>query len=246
MKRKGQTSWGSKKDRSTERRSQPVVPPVGNSAALSNFHLFLDIDGTLVHSVPLSEQHFLGAADFKIEQLDLAAFKRPGMDQFLSFCFSHFKSVSIWTAGSEQYAHTVAKNVVPSGCAFKFILSRDDLSGHPSGQSETWAKNLAAMWAFNNNFESANITAENSFIIDDTPEVCAWNAENAIIVPSWNAYRAPWVEDACFGNLIRTFSQARVMNAKGMCSEASRDFEVPYSMITNEGLEGPEDSMDIL
>eukprot|EP00026_Physarum_polycephalum_P018358 Phypoly_transcript_19909.p2 GENE.Phypoly_transcript_19909~~Phypoly_transcript_19909.p2 ORF type:complete len:155 (+),score=26.39 Phypoly_transcript_19909:23-466(+) len=139
----------------------------------------------------------------------------------MAFCFSNFKSVSLWTAGVAEYAQAVAQNIAPPGCEFKFVLSRDTLHEHPSKKPGACAKNLSAMWTFNEHFRNANITRENCLIIDDTPEVCAWNEENAIIVPSWNAHTRHSIRDRCFARLYESFAASRVANARCLCSEVS-------------------------
>jgi hypothetical protein len=192
-----------------------------HAATLSDFHVFLDIDGTLVHTIQQSEQLSTGQADFQIGQLGLASFKRPDLEKFLTFCFTNFKSVSLWTAGDAEYAHTVAQNVVPQGCQFQFVLSRETLSEHPSKQPGVCTKNLAAMWTSNEHFKDLNITRDNCLIIGDTPEVCAWNTGNVVIVPSWSAYTRYCGKDTCLERLQEGFLQARVMNTWGLCSEAS-------------------------
>lgn len=73
--------------------------------------------------------------------LDFYTFLRPGVDKFLNYCFSHFASVSVWTAGTQDYARYVVDNITPPGKQFLYILSRDNCSYHPF-KNNTLVKDL--------------------------------------------------------------------------------------------------------
>jgi TFIIF-interacting CTD phosphatase-like protein len=107
----------------------------------SEYNLILDLDGTLVHTLPHDVGSVFGEADFEDETLDFYTFKRPGVDKFLKYCFSHFASVSIWTAGTQDYARYVVDHITPKGKQFLYILSRDNCSYHPF-KSNTLVKDL--------------------------------------------------------------------------------------------------------
>eukprot|EP00026_Physarum_polycephalum_P005471 Phypoly_transcript_05505.p1 GENE.Phypoly_transcript_05505~~Phypoly_transcript_05505.p1 ORF type:complete len:468 (+),score=64.30 Phypoly_transcript_05505:86-1405(+) len=200
--------------------SWPASLPVTQenySRTTSELHLFLDIDGTLVHSMP-ARLHTpdQGTPDLWLTEIFAISYKRPGIDTFLAFCFQNFKSVSIWTAGTEAYAQAIARRLAPQGRTFSMILSRDTLGAHPT-KPLMRSKNMVSMWASNSEFAACGICAENSLIIDDTPDACAWNMTNAVIVPSWTS-RAH--DDSCFSTLCDVFSCAQFADAAELCAAA--------------------------
>lgn len=76
-------------------------------------HLVLDLDGTLIHSMLPDEITELTPGEehpesvvFRIKRSkgEYIVFGRPYIKQFLRFCFDKFKTVSVWTAGTRQYA----------------------------------------------------------------------------------------------------------------------------------------------
>eukprot|EP00026_Physarum_polycephalum_P001722 Phypoly_transcript_01724.p1 GENE.Phypoly_transcript_01724~~Phypoly_transcript_01724.p1 ORF type:complete len:779 (+),score=90.87 Phypoly_transcript_01724:158-2494(+) len=184
---------------------------------ISDFHLFLDIDGTLVHSIP-GRLHApeLGTPDFTVEEIFGVSYKRPGVDAFLAFCFENFKSVSIWTAGTAGYAQAIARRLAPQGRSFALVLSRETLGVHPT-KAGMRSKNMTTMWASNPEFLARRICAANSLIIDDTPDACAWNMTNTVIVPSWISTAR---DDSCFPTLREVFAGAQVADAAELCEVA--------------------------
>ena len=67
--------------------------------------LVLDLDETLVYATneKLDRQPDFYACGYKV-------FKRPHLNQFLNFCFEHFR-VGVWTSSSTGYASQVVKNI---------------------------------------------------------------------------------------------------------------------------------------
>jgi len=174
------------------------------------FHLVLDLDGTLVHTMHKSVGPVDPNPDFEDEALDFFTFKRPGLDAFLKYCFSRFESVSIWTAGTEAYAEYVATNILPEGCTFMFILHRDFCSQHPLVQNAL-VKNLYDLWESQSGKE-LGISENNTIIIDDNDEACFCNLENAIIVNAWTKG-----EDDKLLSLMRYFDNTPARSARSLC-----------------------------
>lgn len=50
----------------------------------------------------------------------------------MEFCFTHFQSVSLWTAGTQEYADFIARSIAPKGYQFLFVLSRIHCKDHPA------------------------------------------------------------------------------------------------------------------
>jgi TFIIF-interacting CTD phosphatase-like protein len=68
--------------------------------------LVLDLDETLIHTNENPRFHKDVQPDFSISGGYLVCL-RPGVQDFLEFCFTSFREVMIWTAGTEDYAYEV-------------------------------------------------------------------------------------------------------------------------------------------
>jgi len=190
----------------------PFEPVYKNGC--SEYNLILDLDGTLVHTLPHDVGSVFGDADFEDETLDFYTFKRPNVDKFLKYCFNHFASVSVWTAGTQDYARYVVDHITPKGKQFLYILSRDNCSYHPF-KNNTLVKDLHDIW---NSYygKELNITPDNTLIIDDNEEVCFHNPENVLLVPTWgvNTYGD---NDDLLDKLAFNFERAQSDNARQFC-----------------------------
>jgi len=165
----------------TEQLTEQII--IKKAPNLSKFHLVLDIDGTLVHTVAQHEGMIFGEPDYEDLDLHLCSYKRPGLNQFIEFCFTHFQSVSLWTAGTQEYADFIARSIAPKGYQFLFVLSRMHCKDHPSIEG-TLVKDMNDLW--NSDIaKTFQINEENSFIIDDNEDYCACNPKNAIVVKTW-------------------------------------------------------------
>lgn len=179
---------------------------------LSKFHLVLDIDGTLVHTVAQHESMIFGEPDYEEFDLHLCSYKRPGLDAFIEFCFTHFQSVSLWTAGTQEYADFIARSIAPKGFQFLFVLSRMHCRDHPA-ISETLVKDMNDLW----NSEIAKtfqITQQNTLIIDDNEDYCFCNLQNAIIVKTWKYLHAA---DFTFTTLTTYLETSDADTASSLC-----------------------------
>jgi len=178
----------------------------------TKYHLILDIDGTLVHTVGLSGDLPYGKPDYSEPSLNLCSYKRPGLDKFIEFCFTHFVSVSLWTAGSQPYAEYIARSLAPSGRDFLFVLSRDHCSEHPSIDG-CLVKDMNNLWKSDAGKEF-NLNSDNTFIIDDNENYCDSNIENAIIISTWKCLYA----DSALSMLVSKFTLSEITDTvKSMC-----------------------------
>jgi len=184
-----------------------------------DFNLILDLDGTLVHTLPGDMGSAFGEADFENTSLDFYTFKRPGVDKFLKYCFEHFASVSVWTAGTQEYAKYIVDNITPKGRQFLYILSRENCSFHPTKEG-TLVKDLHDIW---NSFygKELNVTRTNTIIIDDNEEVCFHNRDNSLIIPPWGIH-THGANDYLLNKLVFYFDQVAAENAKKLCNFLAR------------------------
>jgi len=192
--------------------TQPTIITKKNPN-LSKFHLVLDIDGTMVHTVASHEGMIFGEPDYEDLDLHLCSYKRPGLNQFIEFCFSHFQSVSLWTAGTQEYADFIARSIAPKGYQFLFVLSRMHCKDHPSIEG-TLVKDMNDLW--NSDIaKTFQITEENSFIIDDNEDYCSLNPKNAIIVKTWKYLHSS--ADYTFPSLMAYLEQSDADTAASLC-----------------------------
>lgn len=82
---------------------------------------------------------------FLLQHQELCSYKRPGLDAFVNFCFTHFQSVSLWTAGTQEYAEFIARSIAPPGYQFMFVLSRIHCRDHPVHEG-TLVKDMNGMF----------------------------------------------------------------------------------------------------
>lgn len=189
--------------------TQHIIKPNPN---LSKFHVVLDIDGTLVHTVAQHEGMIFGEPDYEDFELQLCSYKRPGLDEFINFCFTHFQSVSLWTAGTQEYAEFIARSIAPPGYQFMFVLSRIHCRDHPIHEG-TLVKDMNDLWQ-SEIAKTFNISEENSLIIDDNEDYCFCNPKNAIIIKTWKFMHA---SDFTFPNLLSYLEKSDADSAASLC-----------------------------
>lgn len=142
----------------------------------SGLHIVLDLDSTLIYSLPYKVGDPLNGDD--IIDLDDSMLRikiRPFAIEFLQYCFTHFKSVSIWSAGEYEYVHAIAKLLLRklgNRYSFRFIYTRDDCIYDRDGYI---VKPLEIIW---DRYRDMNI--DNTMILDDTKETFRYNRDNAV------------------------------------------------------------------
>src|SRR5690606_28748403 len=57
-------------------------------------------------------------------------FKRPYLQQFLSFCFTHFDAVIFWSAGTRDYVHCILDKILDAHQVPLLVLTREDTVVH--------------------------------------------------------------------------------------------------------------------
>jgi RNA polymerase II subunit A small phosphatase-like protein len=146
-------------------------------------NLILDIDETLVHSIPAESFNVKLPAKpdfyFTIEGIYYFVYKRPGLDQFLEYAFKNF-NISIWTAADKEYAKMIIKNILTKSQIRKlhFFYYRSNCVNNRRG----FVKPL------NRIFESKEITyikEKNTIMLDNSPHALQLNLKNTIIAPDY-------------------------------------------------------------
>ena len=145
-------------------------------------HLILDIDSTLIDSDFVD----VGCI-YKTLPSGINIYPRPYLREFMKFAFDNFESVSLWTAGSSDWADVIVDDILsdfmPSNVAFRFIWTRVKMGIYwtdDNGPLRSYLiKPLSEVYK---NFEDMN--ENNTIIIDDNPITYIRNKRNVIpIIP---------------------------------------------------------------
>jgi TFIIF-interacting CTD phosphatase-like protein len=160
--------------------SKPVKTP-------NRINILLDLDNTLISSISKEEEKPIlrpRMKQFRWENMEgvYKVFERPQLQEFLDFLFENF-NVSIWTAASKSYA--------------LFIIDEFILKNHPERQlhyiffsyhckkSRRLHDTQKALSILKKDFKLLNFDMNNTYIIDDHPEVYLAQPENCISVKAF-------------------------------------------------------------
>lgn len=148
-------------------------------------HMFLDLDQTLISSEIYKDIDFKHEKNkmskFHYENMDnyYIIFARPNLQEFLDYLFANF-NVSVWTAATKDYALFIIDKFILQGkknrkldlilFSYHCDISKDKKRG---------SKSLGLLWE--NPVFPADYKKENTFILDDNPEVYKRQKGNCIV-----------------------------------------------------------------
>ena len=167
--------------------------------------VYLDLDNTLLHSIPSEEFHekyttkldkdLLAAKLNKTKVYDMKdngksyylVFERPHVQEFLDFLFDNF-SVNVWTAATKDYAAFIIEHLVLNKRSnrkldYVFVNYHTKKSKNRYGKKNP--KNLNMLIDV---YKVPNMNRTNSFIIDDHPDVKSSQVNRCITAPEWNIF----------------------------------------------------------
>ena len=133
--------------------------------------LVLDIDGTLIYSVPGYKQ--LEDYDFDILDNEFKIKMRPNLLKFLEKCYELF-DIAIWTAATKNYAEAIVENIFIKKP--EFVFHKDHCTFISQGSysdDKITIKDLKKI-------KSHNI--KDIIILDDNEETFGLNKENGIYI----------------------------------------------------------------
>ena len=183
-----------------------LVDPIGaqmhiNRQPMTNLAIVLDLDETLVHSssdmnefrdLNLSQHPDLNSRTYRLRINDVITphgqgkisemwgIKRPHINEFLAFCFSYFKVVIIWSAGTYKYVHAVVDNIFADIVPPHIVYTRDDCH-QIDGICD---KNLSKL--FQNEELKGYVTPENTLLIDDREYSFGYShPESGVLIPEF-------------------------------------------------------------
>lgn len=168
--------------------------------------IVLDIDETLGHTVPEFDNKtlqdlrkpenfaiFSRIVKFNIHdprfqtgtehRISLYFIKRPGLDEFLKWCFQRFKVVAIWSAGSEAYVRALIPIIFAHTPQPHIVFSADNL---PVGtHSASYTKPLRVIYE---KYPDLHLIVPFSRlkIVDDRKENFIPNPANGVLIPAYS------------------------------------------------------------
>lgn len=159
--------------------------------------IILDLDGTLIHTQDTIENYKKLNIDnypdllersyiLGIDNMDqigkkspLWGITRPYLKQFLTFCFSFFDIVAVWSAGTKDYVKKVVSNIFRGIQRPHIVWARDKVLFNDKGQ-----KPIKKMINENESFKGI-MRMDNTFFVDDNSYVFIENPYNGILIPEY-------------------------------------------------------------
>lgn len=151
----------------------------------SRLKLLLDLDNTLISSIPVDEMEWTPEnknKSLKFEFHDMedyyVVYERPGLQEFLDFVFDKF-DVSIWSAATKNYVLFILKNI---------ILVKDNrkleyvLFSYHCDLSKKFCKGIKNLQLLFNKFGLPTFNDKNTIILDDLNKVKQYNPDNCISI----------------------------------------------------------------
>ena len=133
---------------------------------------------------------------------------RPHLTQFLIFCFSYFKVVAVWSAGSYDYVHKIVEHIFKGIQMPHIILTHDDCDEIDG----LIYKPLDRMFSKMNEY----MNYKNTFALDDTESTFSRNESNGILIPGYEPNETAismLVDDICLEQFKYWLLQNEVMNS---------------------------------
>lgn len=167
-----------------------------DSNVKTKFNIILDIDETLVHTHDelqhITENQILTDPQFiniksriyilKFEDGDnMWGVFRPYAKEFLSFCFSYFDKVIIWSAGTKDYVDLVVKNLFKNLDRPDLVYSKNDCV---FVKKDPIYKPLSKIMLAH---PELGLTENNTLFLDDRSHTFEKNPNNAIQIPPFDS-----------------------------------------------------------
>lgn len=107
---------------------------------------------------------------------------RPGLKDFLMFCFSYFKQVIVWSAGTRDYVEAMVEALFSDVAQPHAVFAREDCV-YDEAQG-CYIKPLETLFSLHPDVAKYASLA-NTCIVDDTEATFIRNPDNAIFIPRY-------------------------------------------------------------
>lgn len=185
-------------------------------------HIVLDLDECLVHvysdkvdwrlyNTLQKPEHYPRRSDVFLVQLPkdrMWGVKRPHLDNFLAYCFQHFQTVSVWSAGTAEYVHAVVEQIFRDWPQPKLILTRNHVLYEEQEENDRFY--CKPLQVFFKHMPEANRT--NTLLVDNQFSNSKYDPENIIHVPDFlpkQSLEGIYANDDCFTTLIAWFKEKK-------------------------------------
>jgi TFIIF-interacting CTD phosphatase-like protein len=183
------------------------------------FNIILDLDNTLISGIPLEEFKLDKETKdktklFKYHDMEeyYVIFERPGLQKFLDFLFKNF-NVSVWSAASKDYVLFIVENIILAKKDRKLDYIFFSYHCNWSKSQSKKIKNLEMLWTdfkLNKQFK-----ANNTFILDDLPEVSEKQPCNSIRIKDFEFNDKGSEKDNELKKIKRRLKNLLKINPKG-------------------------------
>jgi TFIIF-interacting CTD phosphatase-like protein len=157
-------------------------------------NVILDLDSTLINSVEAKNLNLIDPIlytklkyfDFKYNgTIQYRIFARPHLDQFLDYLFKNF-NVAVFTAADKEYAYAIIKNFILTNPKRKldFIFTRYHFE-----QGALMFQKAKPLDMIFNVYKHQGYSRDNTYIIDDLPDVWEANPKNTVHAPAFEILR---------------------------------------------------------
>lgn len=152
---------------------------------MKNLHVILDIDQTLIDSIPnnLIKGLNLRVPQYYCSENNLAIWTRKNLDKFLNYLDKNVKYISIWTNGSRGWLNYIVDNILNKYInrrRFKYLLSNE------SSDYIMYENNHLLIKDLNKLANKQLIDLKNTILIDDNYHNCILNKNNTIPLKKFN------------------------------------------------------------
>ncbi len=141
-------------------------------------NVILDIDETLVHSIPVNPSSIPDDSDLSFIVGNYKVYRRPYVDEFIGHILHDpWYRVGVWSAGTYEYVHDIVRHLFPDKSRLLFIMTHDDCN-------EQRQKPLSKALKLINQDASKDIECpfrrlmHDVILIDDKPGVTGYNHLN--------------------------------------------------------------------
>lgn len=107
---------------------------------------------------------------------------RPHIHEFLVFCFSYFRVVAVWSAGTRPYVEAIVDYIFKDIRPPHIMFTQDDIL---RGQQGEIHKPLVKMMD-SSSVIKRNMLDKNTLAIDDNPSTFYYNQDNGVLIPDYN------------------------------------------------------------
>ena len=238
----------------------------------TNFHLVLDLDSTLIHTIDEDDEKifikknkiYSNSKNYELRKniysfevvnvldkniqgsgnlLKTYGFFRPNVIKFLKFCSKYFYRVHIWSAGQKKYVQAIVNELFKKN---GLKIPKNILTYNDctiDREKDNILKPLKKLFKIDN----SGCNETNTFAIDDRKDTFSKNPKNGILIPAYEpnvSDKNQILNDICLLQLIKWFKSEKVKNCKDVRKlNKSNIFEIE---LNNDDYFEEDDENDIL